>query len=253
LYFVDTFANYYDSQLAEAVVAVLEHNGVAVYVPPGQRHSAMPMIAAGALDKARQVAEQNVTLLVEAARQGYTIVASEPSAILCLTREYPMLLGDDDARQVAQHSMDVCQYLWKLHQQGKLELDFKPQPMTVGYHAPCHLKALEIGLPGVNLMRLVPGVTLRQVEKGCSGMAGMYGFKRENFRNSLRAGWSLISALRDEKLLVSSTECSTCKLQIEQGTGKEAIHPIKVLAVAYGCLPQAVSNWAAGSTGRRSS
>jgi Fe-S oxidoreductase len=238
LYFVDTYANYFDPELAEALVAVFEHNGIAVFTPPGQKAGAMPLVAAGALEKARQIAAHNVAILAEGVRQGYTIVASEPSAMLCLKREYPMLLNDEDARQVAAHAMDACQYLWRLHQQGALELDFKPQPMTLGYHAPCHLKALEVGLPGVNLLRLIPGLTIRQVEKGCSGMAGTFGLKRENFRSSIRAGWGVISALRDERMLASATECSTCKMQIEQGTGKPAVHPLKVLALAYGLMPQ---------------
>ncbi len=238
LYFVDTYANYFDPELAEALAAVFEHNGVAVFAPPGQKAAAMPLVAAGALEKARQIAAHNVAILAEGVRQGYTIVTTEPSAALCLTREYPMLLNDEDARQVAAHSMDACHYLWRLHQQGTLELDFKPQPMTLGYHAPCHLKALGVGLPGVNLLRLIPGLTVRQIEKGCSGMAGTYGLKRENFRNSLRAGWGVISALREERLHSSATECSTCKMQIEQGTGKPAVHPLKLLALAYGLMPQ---------------
>lgn len=241
LYFVDTYANYYDPELAEALVAVFEHNGVAVYVPPNQKHSGMPLIAAGALEKARQIAAHNVAVLAEGVRQGYTIVATEPAAVLCLTREYVNLLDDDDARTVAANTQEACHYLWRLHQQGELELDFKPQSLTLGYHAPCHLKALEIGLPGENLLRLIPGLTVRHNEQGCSGMAGTYGLKRENFRNSLRAGWGVISALRDTTLQAGTTECSTCKMQIEQGTGKPTVHPLKLLALAYGLKPELAS------------
>ena len=82
LYFVDVYANYFDPQLAEALVAVLEHNGVAVYVHPEQKQAGMPSIACGALDHARQLAEHNVAILAEAVRQGYHIVATEPAAAL---------------------------------------------------------------------------------------------------------------------------------------------------------------------------
>ena len=81
LYFVDTYANYYDVALAESLVHVLEHNNVAVYVPPDQWHSAMPLIAQGALDPAIRIASHNVELLADAVRQGYTILATEPSAV----------------------------------------------------------------------------------------------------------------------------------------------------------------------------
>ena len=84
LYFVDTYANHFDSQLAEALMAVLEHNGVAVFVPKDQLQAAMPMIAAGAIDEARDIAARNVALLAEHVRHGYTVVATEPSAALAL-------------------------------------------------------------------------------------------------------------------------------------------------------------------------
>jgi len=238
LYFVDTYANYHDSQLAEAVVAVMEHNGIAVFVEPRQLHSAMPMIANGAVDQARHVARQNVNLLADAVRQGYTVVASEPSAVLCLTREYPQLIDDDDTRLVAAHAREACHYLWQLHQTGKLQLDFKPLHVAVSYHAPCHLKALEVGTPGENLLRLIPGLTVHRIERGCSGMAGTYGLKRENYRSSLRAGWGLISELRNASVQAGTTECCTCKMQMELASSKPTIHPLKLLALAYGLIPE---------------
>jgi FAD/FMN-containing dehydrogenase/Fe-S oxidoreductase len=238
LYFVDTYANYHDPQLAEALVAVLEHNAIAVYVPPGQQSSAMPMISLGALTKARQVAEHNVALLVEAVRQGYHIVATEPSAALALTHEYPVLLDDDDARLVAANTSEACTFLWKLHQAGKLQLDLRPVNALLGYHMPCHLKALQVGSPGENLLRLIPGLIINRTENGCSGMAGTFGLKRENYRASLRAGRALISSLRSPRLQAGTTECSACKIQMEQGAGKPTIHPIKLLALAYDLMPE---------------
>ncbi len=239
LYFVDTYANYHDPQLAEALVAVLEHNGVAVYVPSGMQGSGMAMLSSGAIAAARRVARHNVPLLAEAVRQGYEIVATEPTAALCLTRYYPELVDDDEARLVAEHTSEACAYLWKLHRAGKLRLDFKPVSATLGYHAPCHLKALSVGTPGENLLRLIPGMRVQKIEMGCSGMAGTFGLKRENFRNSLRAGWRLVSAMRHTTLQAGTTECSTCKMQIEQGANKPAIHPLKLLALAYGMMPEA--------------
>ena len=241
LYFVDTYANYHDPQLAEALVAVLEHNGVAVYVHPDQTQSGMAMVSLGATDRARRVAAHNVTLLADAIRQGYSIICSEPSAALCLSREYPDLLRDDDARLVAENTSEACPYLWNLHLTGKLQLDFKPVNASVGYHMPCHLKALAVGSPGMNLLRLIPGLSVFHVDKGCSGMAGTFGLKRENYRNSLRAGWPLISAVRESTWQAGTTECSACKIQMEQGTSKPTIHPLKLLALAYGLMPEAAA------------
>ena len=239
VYFVDTYANYFDTQLADALVAVLRHNGVSVFVPTDQHEAAMPMISQGVLEPARLIAQRNVALLAEAVRQGYKVIATEPSAVLALTREYPTILDDDeDAVTVAQNSFDACHYLWQLHQNGKLNLGFQPQRISVGYHVPCHLLALEVGAPAENLLRLVPGIRVTRVEKGCSGIAGLYGIKRQNYRASLRAGFELIDAVRTGAFQVGMTECSTCKIQMEQGTTKPTIHPVKLLALAYGLMPE---------------
>jgi Fe-S oxidoreductase len=237
-YFVDLYANHHDPLLAEATVAVLQHNGVAVYVPTGQKQSAMAAISSGALDIARRYARRNVAVLADAIRQGYHVVASEPTAIVCLQKEYPKLLGEEDARQVAAHSSEVCSYLWNLHTIGKLQLDFKPLNTSLGYHMPCHLKALEIGTPGKNLLKLIPGLTITPIEEGCSGMAGTYGLRSSNYRASLRVARGLLHRIRKEDIQAGTTECSACKMQMEQGTTKPTIHPIKLLAYAYGLMPQ---------------
>ena len=238
VYFVDTYANHFDTQLADALVAVLRHNGVGVFVPRDQLQAAMPMISQGALEPARSIAERNVALLAETVRQGYTVIATEPSAVLALTHEYPLLLdNDEDALIVAQHTQEACHYLWQLHQRGRLKLDFQPQRISVGYHVPCHLRALGVGAPADNLMRLVPGMRVNRVEKGCSGIAGLWGVKRDNYRASLRAGLELISAVRDGAFQIGMTECSTCKMQMEQSSTKPTVHPIKLLALAYGLMP----------------
>jgi Fe-S oxidoreductase len=126
----------------------------------------MNRLAIGDVERARDLAVRNVRLLADAVRQGYEIVCTEPTAALCLTREYPNLIEDDDARLVAEHTHDACEYLWKLHEAGKLELNFQPLNLTLGYHMPCHLKALEVGSPGENLLRLIRGVNVRRIERG---------------------------------------------------------------------------------------
>jgi Fe-S oxidoreductase len=195
-------------------------------------------VSLGALDQARRIAARNVEILAEALRHGYHVVTTEPAAALCIKHDYPALLEDDEARTVAENTTDACTYLWQLHGQGKLRLDLGPVSATVGYHLPCHQRGLEAGSPGENLMRLIPGLTVIRNEKGCSGMAGTYGLLRRNYRSSLRAGWRLISAMRDPALTAGATECSTCKIQMEQGTDCPTIHPIKLLALSYGRMPE---------------
>jgi FAD/FMN-containing dehydrogenase/Fe-S oxidoreductase len=238
VYFVDAYANWFDVNLATAFVNVMRHNGITVYVNPRQVPSGMSAISVGSVEAARRFAAKNVPLLADAIRRGYHVVTTEPSAALCLTHEYPNIVEDDDVRLVAENTSDACAYLWRMHQAGQLELDFKPVNATLAYHMPCHLRALNVGSPGENLLRLIPGLTVQNIDEGCSGMAGTFGIKRENYRSSLRAGWGVISALRDPGVQVGTTECSACKMQMEQGTTKPTIHPLKVLALSYGLMPE---------------
>lgn len=236
LYFVDLYANYFDTQLAQALVSVLDHNRIPVYVHPKQNASGMAAIAQGALSSAQRLAHRNVQALAEAIRQGYTVVATEPSAVMCLREEYPHLLGTEDARLVAENSHEACQYLWDLHHHGELELDLKPVNLTVGFHVPCHLRAQYRESYGQRILQLIPGLSVKPIDKGCSGMAGTFGLTKNNFRSSLRIGWDLIIAMRDTQVQVGATECSACKMQMEQAGNKAVVHPIKLLAKSYGIL-----------------
>jgi Fe-S oxidoreductase len=79
---------------------------------------------------------------------------------------------------------------------------------------------------------------ITRLEKGCSGMAGTFGLKHHNYRSSLRAGFELISAMRGDRFQIGTTECSTCKIQMEQGTTKPTVHPVKLLALGYGQMTE---------------
>ena len=90
--------------------------------------------------------------------------------------------------------------------------------------------------PAEHLLRLIPGLLVDADDRGCSGMAGTFGLARENYRTSLRAGYRLATAMRESRIAAGVTECSTCRMQMEQGTTKPTVHPVKLLAMSYGCL-----------------
>lgn len=250
VYFVDLYANWIDVQLAEAFINVMQHNGVEVFVPPDQQFSGLSFISNGMTDNARKIANRNVKVLVEAVRQGYQVVTTEPGAALCLRHEYLNYLDDEDAKRVAENSIDACNFLWQMHTQGDLELDFNPLNLVFGYHLPCHQKALQLGADGEKLLSLIPGIKVDRISKGCSGMAGNYGLSKKNFRRSLRIGRDLINEIRKPVFFAGTTECSACKMQMEQGTNKPTIHPIKILAYAYGVMPELESLFSTRSDSR---
>ncbi|MFK7769952.1 MAG: anaerobic glycerol-3-phosphate dehydrogenase subunit C [Mariniblastus sp.] len=238
VYFVDAYVNWNDVELGKAFVKVLEHNGIDVVVPPGQNVSGMSLISEGCVVRAKRLAQRNVELLAEWVRQGYKVVTTEPSAALALKHEYLNLLDDQDANLVSQNTIDATTFLLELHMAGDLELDFKPVNAAIGYHLPCHQRALGNEVPAMKLLNLIPGLHVELIEKGCSGMAGTFGIKRKNYMRSLRMGFALINAMRSTDIIAGTTECSTCKIQMEQGTTKPTIHPIKIMAMAYGLMPE---------------
>lgn len=238
VYFVDSFANWNDVELGQAFVKVLKHNGIDVLVPPGQNVSGMSLISEGSVVRAKRLAQRNIELLAEWVRLGYKIVTTEPSAALALRHEYLNLLDDPDATIVSENTIDATSFLLQLHRSGELELDFRPVNASIGYHLPCHQRALGEEIPALNLLQLIPGLQVTLIEKGCSGMAGAFGIKRRNYLRSLRMGFALINAMRRTDIIAGTTECSTCKMQMEQGTTKPTVHPIKILAMAYGLMPE---------------
>jgi Fe-S oxidoreductase len=242
-YFVDVFANYFDQELAESVVAVLHRAGVNVYVPRGQRGSGMPALVAGDVDHARDLALRNLRIMGDAVRDGYTIVCSEPTATLMLREQYLKLTDDLDAALVAENTMDLGHYLAGLDVRGQLPAPEQALHARVGYHQPCHLRALAVGTPGLDLIRKIPELDVQFIDRGCSGMAGTYGLTRDHFRTSLRAGRGLRSRLRDPDLEIGATECGACRMQMEQGITKRTLHPIKLLALSYGLNPSLRRQW----------
>jgi FAD/FMN-containing dehydrogenase/Fe-S oxidoreductase len=238
VYFVDYFANHHDPELAEAFCRILEHNGYRVYIPRDQTVSGMSMISVGDMVAAREVAEQNIRELAEPAREGYQIVCTEPSAALCLSQEYPLVVKHEDVDIIAQQTLDAGTFLLNLLRQGKLKKDFSHQSLVVGYHTPCHVKALGSAQPMIELLKLIPGLTLQQIEKGCTGMAGTWGLAAENFDRSVQIGSSLISEMRTIRINAGTTDCSSCRMQMEQSATIPTIHPLKILALAYGIMPR---------------
>lgn len=238
VYFVDHYANYHDPQLGQALVAVLRHHGIPVYVPPAQVPSGMAMFSSGDLDSARRLATQNIKVLAEFAREGIPIICTEPAAALCLRKEYPAIVDHPDVEVIAENTIEAGDYLFQMHTAGKLRTDFRPLDMDIAYHTPCHLLALDKGTPLLELMSLIPELRIQIVNKGCSGMAGSYGLSAENFRNSIKIGWGLISHMRQSHVRVGVTECSSCKLQMEQGTTTPTLHPLLLLAMSYGLMPE---------------
>jgi Fe-S oxidoreductase len=147
------------------------------------------------------------------------------------------LLGDADAEVVAAGVVEFTAFLWDLKQQGLLRRDFRPVEAAVGHHVPCHVKALGREPRGPALLSLIPGLRVGTIDVSCSGMAGTFGLRSGNYDLSLEAGRPMLAELSRPAYLFGSTECSACRLQMEDGAGKRTLHPAQYLALAYGLMP----------------
>lgn len=233
VYFLSCFGNFNEPEAEGlAVVEVLERNGFRVLIPD-VRCCGIARISAGAVEKARHDIEDNVSILAPYAEKGVPIVFTEPSCALALKTEYPRILGTPPATAVAAHCHDIHAFLLDLHRRGELNLDFRPIHRTLGYHNPCHARALGVAGEPLELLRLIPGLEVRALSDRCCGMGGTYGLKRKNFDLSMAMGSGLFEEIDAAGVDEVVTGCGACGMQILQGTGRRPAHPISLLASAY--------------------
>jgi glycerol-3-phosphate dehydrogenase subunit C len=139
----------------------------------------------------------------------------------------------DAAQRIASRTFDIGELLMECSDAGTLNADFQTANLHIAYHAPCHQKAQGIGRPWFHLLRQIPGVTVEDMDAGCCGMSGTYGFKQEKYEVSMAIGQPLFDRINAIRPQMIATECATCQMQIEHGTTFKAIHPVEILLRAY--------------------
>ena len=242
VYFHGCSTNYYEPRLGEMTVAVLEHNGYNVLVPR-QGCCGLPLQSNGALDDARDYVHRLVADLAPLARAGHDIVATSTSCGLMLKREAREILDldDDDLAIVSARTFDICEFLLAAHERGELRTDFSPLELTVPYHAPCQQRGHGIGKPALELLELVPGLRVIELDVECCGIAGTYGLKREKYAIAMDVGRRLFSEVAAVEPDLAACDSETCRWQISHGSGVGAVHPVELLWRAYGLGPRAPS------------
>ncbi len=232
--FATCTVEYNDPAIGRAAVAVLERNGIDVSLP-AQKCCGMPYLDGGAVDQCRALMRDNVASLAAAVREGREIVSPGPTCSYMLKQEYPWLDGSEDAKLVATHTRDLFEYLAMRDAAGALDTRFTRPVGNITYHVPCHLRAQNIGTKSADVLRIIPNTTVDVVER-CSAVDGTWGFKKEYYELSLKVAKPLFDAVQAGGP-VTATDCPLAALQIDQGTGRKARHPIQVLAEAYGLDP----------------
>jgi len=235
--FATCFVEYNEPAIGQDLVKVYEHNRVACDLPADVGCCGAPWLHAGDFDRFVGAAKHNLPLLAQAIRQGRDVVVPQPTCGYVLKRDYLDYLGGPDAELVAAHTYDACEYLMKLHRDGETTLDVEfpgPTPDAIAYHVPCHLQAQNIGLKSRDLMKLT-GAEITLVNK-CSGIDGTWGLRAENYELARRVAQPLadgISAAAAKGAVVAG-DCTLANGAIEQETGQAPLHPLQLLARAYG-------------------
>ncbi len=231
--FNDTFTNFNHPEIGVAAVKVLEAAGYEVLLV-NHGCCGRPMISKGLLDQAKATVARNVSVLADFAERGIPILGLEPSCLLTLRDEYLDLLPDDPrAQRVAGRAMLIEEFLSDLADRGELQLKWKPDARRVLVHGHCYQKALTGTKPLLQMLSL-PGWEVREIDSGCCGMAGSFGYEAEHYGLSQTIGEErLFPAVRgaDTQTLVAASGMS-CRHQIEGGTGRAPKHPIQLLADA---------------------
>jgi len=230
----DSYMTYNNPEIGQAAVKVLEAAGFEVVLPE-KRCCGRPMISKGLLKEAKAHAAANVELLAKYSARGVPVVGCEPSCILTFRDEYPDLLDDPRAQDLARHSFMIEEFLLRLHQQGGLRLSFANGDRSFLLHGHCHQKAHVGSGPTLQALRLLPGATVEEVDSGCCGMAGSFGYEKEHYELSLAIGnrrlFPAVKAKGPEWEIVASGV--SCRQQIPHGTGgRRARHLVEVLADA---------------------
>jgi FAD/FMN-containing dehydrogenase/Fe-S oxidoreductase len=236
VFLADSFTTFTEPAVGRAAIELLEAAGYAVRLDSAGC-CGRASISKGMLDQARGMAAGMAERLAPYAERGVPIVGCEPSCLLTLREEHLALLpGDPRARAVAAQSRLVEELLLEAIDDGSLRLD--PGSRVTGsrilFHGHCHQKALAGTAATVALLERIPGAQVVELDAGCCGMAGSFGFEAEHYDLSMQIGEQrLFPAVRDEDdaTLIAATGVS-CRQQIAHGAGREARHPVQIVSDA---------------------
>ena len=200
------------------------------------------MISNGLWNSAKRHADHNVKVFRKAVEKGMPIVATSSTCVFTMRDEYPDVL-DVDNSAVRDSITMVEKFLFELVDSGKAKLVFRDDYRArVAYHVPCHMEKLGWGIFTRSLMSMIPGVSLTVLDSHCCGMAGTYGFKKENYKYSQEIGRPLFEQIKSLAPDFVCCECETCKWQIEMSTGYNVLNPILILADALDLEATAKAN-----------
>ena len=238
--FVDTFNGYLESANAHAAVKVLQAAGYTVHVAAKLQDDGQHLccgrtyLATGMVERAREKASEVVQSLLPFAEQGLAIVGLEPSCLLTLRDELLVLGLGEGAQKIAQQALLFEEFFVREAQAGQLDAlkaQITPVDRPVLLHGHCHQKAFDAVTPVMEVLRWIPGAKPQLIESSCCGMAGSFGYEAKHYEVSMQmAELSLLPAVRAQANAIVVADGTSCRHQIQDGAGREAVHLSQLLA-----------------------
>ncbi|HEY4333070.1 MAG TPA: heterodisulfide reductase-related iron-sulfur binding cluster [Ilumatobacteraceae bacterium] len=240
--FPSCVVEYQQPALGHDIVKVYERNGIEVELADTGCCGA-PWLHSGDIERFTKAAAKNVAQLASEVRRGRDIVVPEPTCGYVIKHDYPDYVPGPDSRLVAENAFDVSEYLMKIHRGSdtSLDVDFEGDvPASVTYHTPCHLRAQDVGLRSRDLMKLT-GTSIKLVQQ-CAGIDGLWGLRATNADTSVAIGRRLGDAVEAAAGEVVAGDCQLANTVITEQTGAIPMHPIQVMARAYGIPVEDISH-----------
>lgn len=232
-YFHGCYVNYNYPQLGKDLVKILNAVGYGVHLLEKEQCCGVALIANGLSGQAKRQGEVNMKSMRQAIQnKDEAIVTTSSTCTFTMRDEYKHLLEIKN-EDVRSSLMLATRFLYNLIHEKKIRLVFRNDfQRKVAYHTACHMERMGWVVYSTELMRMIPGLDLIMLESQCCGIAGTYGFKKENYERSQKIGESLFDHINEIDPDCVSTDCETCKWQIEMSTRYKVINPISLIAEA---------------------
>ena len=228
---------YQETEIGQSAVKVYEKNNIKCSLPEGQVCCGMPHLDAGDTDKFKVNAQKNIKALLPSVREGKKVVVAQPTCAYVIKKEYQDFLGTDEAKEVAENTYDVSEYLFNLHADKEtdfeLNKEFKGKTYeSIFWHQPCHAQAQEMGPKSMQLMRLTGAkVTMNN---RCSAIDGTWGLRKENVEMSKKIATPLMEGVEASEAEIVVGDCHLANNAILEATETKPLHPIQIIDRAYG-------------------
>ena len=202
---------------------------------PKHEESGRTYLSKGFVRKAKAIANKNVALLADIISEEKPLVGIEPSAILTFRDEYPELVDKAlvaKAEKLAKNCLMVDEFLKREMDAGKIKKEqFTKEKKHIKLHGHCHQKSLASTAPTLQLLSFPENYTVEEIPSGCCGMAGSFGYEKEHYELSMKVGeLVLFPAVRKASTeTIIAAPGTSCRHQIQDGTDRQAMHPVEVL------------------------